>query len=444
MVQPEVFDGVATGVQTQRRRWPATAVSVCTWLYIGAVLTLWLLLRLAGDRWWFATVIMFGPRWLCAVPLAVLVPVAGLFQRRLLWVLGAAAIMVFGPVMGFCIPWARLAATNVSSLRVLTCNLKGKCTDNDALKKLIEETMPDIVALQCCWGDVRIDWPAGWHVCQVADLIVASRYPVHQAADHRWLLTGHSPQIDMLRCTVQAAGRDIDFCSVHLNSPHQGLASVLNRRTLLRPSGSLTLDAEIDQRWLESEDAHHWASNFASSMILAGDFNMPVDSAIYRRYWADLRNAFSDAGLGFGYTEWPWIRGQFFGVRIDHVLTGPGWRCRRCWVGLDVGSDHLPVIADLVWQGGTPFSPAVQPPAEIAPTTPSAIPEKQPSAGPKPLTNDRLRTWTSDNGYHIEAEFLSVVDEMVKLRKADGTRVSVPLARLSTEDKEFIRRATEN
>ena len=74
---------------------------------------------------------------------------------------------------------------------------------------------------------------------------------------------------------------------------------------------------------------------------------MPVDSTIYRRDWSNYRDAFSDAGLGYGYTEWPQKSGRLVGVRIDHVLTGPGWRCRRCWVEPDVGSDHLPLLADL-------------------------------------------------------------------------------------------------
>ena len=194
--------------------------------------------------------------------------------------------------------------------------------------------MPDIVALQGCWGEVRIRWPAGWHVCQVADFVVASRYPVlHQGADHRWSLPGHGPHMDMFHCTVEVAGQDIDFCSVHLVSPHRRTGGGSRSEDVLRPSDGPTLDAEIEQRRLESEDAHRWAGNLASPPILAGDFNMPVDSTIYRRYWAEFRNAFSDAGLGFGYTEWPRIRGRLFGVRIDHVLTGPGWRCRRCWVG---------------------------------------------------------------------------------------------------------------
>ena len=229
-------------------------MAVCVWLYVAAVLAVWLLLRFAGDRWWFATVILFGPRWLCAVPLAVLVPAAGLMRRRLLGVLAAAAIVVLGPVMGFCIPWARLAAADGPSLRVLTCNLKGKCSDNAAFDQLIEETMPDVVALQGCWEEVRVRWPANWHVCQVADFVVASRFPlVPQGANHQWFLPGHWPRMDMVRCTVQAIGRDINFFSVHLLSPHQGLEAVLDRQTLLRPSDAPTLDGEIEQRRLESE-----------------------------------------------------------------------------------------------------------------------------------------------------------------------------------------------
>ena len=75
---------------------------------------------------------------------------------------------------------------------------------------------------------------------------------------------------------------------------------------------------------------------------------MPTDSCIYRRDWNDYRSAFSGAGLGFGYTERVRVRGLSWGVRIDHVLTGSSWRCRSCRVGADVGSDHLPLVADLV------------------------------------------------------------------------------------------------
>ena len=35
-------------------------------------------------------------------------------------------------------------------------------------------------------------------------------------------------------------------------------------------------------------------------------------------------------------------------VRIDHVLVSPDWHVRSFRIGPDVGSDHFPVVADLL------------------------------------------------------------------------------------------------
>ena len=45
------------------------------------------------------------------------------------------------------------------------------------------------------------------------------------------------------------------------------------------------------------------------------------------------------------------IKGLPIGIRIDHLLTGPGLVPKVCEVGPDIGSDHLPVIADLAVVG---------------------------------------------------------------------------------------------
>ena len=105
----------------------ALAVTWCVWLYFSFVFGLWLLLLFGGDHWWLPTVILFGPRWLSALPLLVLMPAVLLTRRRLRWALSATAIVIVGPLMGFCFPWARLVATSGPSLRILTCNVKGKC-----------------------------------------------------------------------------------------------------------------------------------------------------------------------------------------------------------------------------------------------------------------------------------------------------------------------------
>ena len=80
-------------------------------------------------------------------------------------------------------------------------------------------------------------------------------------------------------------------------------------------------------------------------MLVAGDFNTPVESRIFQAHWTEgLEDTFSRVGFGLGMTKYNgWIR-----VRIDHVLAGPRWYVRRTEIGHDLGSDHRPLIVDLV------------------------------------------------------------------------------------------------
>jgi hypothetical protein len=50
-----------------------------------------------------------------------------------------------------------------------------------------------------------------------------------------------------------------------------------------------------------------------------------------------------------------------------------------------------------------------------------------------------LRTWTDTTGkFNVEAEFVSIVGDKVQLKKKDGSVLSVPLDKLSKEDREFL------
>ncbi|NLE38852.1 MAG: hypothetical protein GX621_12580, partial [Pirellulaceae bacterium] len=51
------------------------------------------------------------------------------------------------------------------------------------------------------------------------------------------------------------------------------------------------------------------------------------------------------------------------------------------------------------------------------------------------------RTWTSRDGkFKTEAEFIDLKEDMVRLKKNDGKEISVPLAKLSDEDQQFVRK----
>jgi len=318
------------------------------WLYVAAVLIAWLVLRLGGDRWWFATLMLFGPRWIYGLPLALLIPGALVWRRRLLWPLALAVGVLVGPIMGFCFPWSTFARSDNSDIRAVSWNVRNDCVDSATLAALIENTNPDIVALQECQMDLQLDWPAGWHVQRQGRLVTGSLYPISSAgfSQRHWPPSEWPPK-NALRCVIQMPDHRIGFINLHLRTPRQGLEEVLSRRTLISPSKSGALKDEIEYRRQECKDLADWINGFSDPVVIAGDFNMPADSTIYRKVWSKYDNAFSVAGFGFGDTKRTDVLGWQYGSRIDHILTGAEWRPCRCWIGPDLGSDHLPLIADL-------------------------------------------------------------------------------------------------
>src|SRR5262249_49345763 len=143
------------------------------------------------------------------------------------------------------------------------------------------------------------------------------------------------------------AGR-VTLFSLHLATPREGILEAIHRGG----TGAAGLRASTALRWLQSESLAREAEASPYPVLLAGDFNTPPESALFRRVWSDYTDAFSAAGWGWGYTFFS----RWAAVRVDHILSGPGWHCARCWVGPDVGSPHRPLLADLTWPEPEPAS----------------------------------------------------------------------------------------
>lgn len=320
------------------------------WGYLAAVVIIWALMRWSGDHWWIGTLLLFGPRWFCLLPFVVLLPLAAIVRRSALWPLAAAAILAIGPLCGFCVPWARLLGDDAPTIRILTCNLKGHSLNNPRLEALLAEAKPDIVALQGCWDGIEVHWPDGWYIVRTGELAVASRFPVHEILATSHSRTGHTqPRANLLSCSVTLPDGELSFATIHLQSPHYGIARAVSRKVDANSPRTELISEETDARWEESEEVAARLADRGQTEVVVGDLNLPMESPIYRTYWSSWADAFSSTGWGFGATEWPQDTpaGIRIAIRIDHVLTGPAWRSKRCWVGSDVGSDHLPLIADL-------------------------------------------------------------------------------------------------
>jgi len=317
-------------------------VAFCCWLYLAAVLGVWLLLWWA-DAWWLATLAMFAPRWLLALPLAVLVPAAVFVRLRSLGLLLLAAMLIAGPVMGFCAPWHQLVQSSPGGtpFRVLTCNMHYSRGDPGPLDELVAATNPDVVAVQewSAAAHSALGTDPAWHIHPGSRLFLASRHPIRSAVQ-----LGHASmgkEASVMRYELDTPLGLVHLFSLHLATARQGIVDVIHDSE----KGPAELQANSRRRRQQSEFVAGQAGEMQGPVLLVGDFNTPPESVFFAQVWGDYRDAYSSAGLGWGYT--------FFGartmVRIDHVLAGKGWHCLRCEVGPNVGSPHRPVIAHLVW-----------------------------------------------------------------------------------------------
>ena len=304
----------------------------------------------AGDRWWTATMLLFGPRWLLSFPLFLLVPAAAIFNRRLLLPLVIAALVIAGPLMRFNLPLGKMsvaASSWTQNLRVLTCNVDQAVFDRAQFVAVIKELSVDIATLQEYPPALTIALPAGWNIVRDNQYAIISRFPLTKVKTvqimhpkEKWAFTF------LLHAIVHTPNGDVNVCSLQLPTPRVGLMQILDKRTGLRPSRSGLFYDETAYRRNAALEARRYIDTLARPVIVAGDFNTPVDSTLYRSVWDGYSNAFSEVGLGYGWTQRVAVLGYTYRARIDHILTQKGLTPLVCEVGPDVGSDHLPVIAD--------------------------------------------------------------------------------------------------
>ena len=321
---------------------PVTAMlAILTYAYLGALLVILAMLWSLGDRWWFATVLLYGPRWIYAIPMIVLVPGTLILRPRLLWPLVLSALIIVWPIMGFNVPWKSLFLKKETRVfRVLTYNIQRWSVSGEEFSRLLDEVDPDFAAVQECAPN-RWKIPPKWHVRRARTTVVVSRYPII-----RFEISEREPDVNGLYCVVDTPAGPIGFASLDLATPRRALRRVLSAKKVFDLTHIQHAQTHIGRRWQESESLSGWLGEQPERKIFAGDLNLTVDSPIYRTFWADYQNAFSSTELGFGHTKRTKINVFRYTARIDHILSTPAFVPIQCRTGPDLGSDHLPLIAD--------------------------------------------------------------------------------------------------
>ena len=224
-------------------------------------------------------------------------------------------------------------------LRLLTLNLHGRGTDPAAFRRLIEAERPDIVLLTELPRDLGPltaglpALPAHRLIDQRGsgfDLALFSRWPFAF-----WQLDRGDSGLPVLAADICPAAGSNDGACLRIVGVHAA-----------RP-----LEAQAQPQDEQLDRAAHLAAQApAGGVVLLGDLNLTPWSPRFRTLLED--SGLRDASMQLPFEPTWRAPLPFLGLAIDHVLTSPGLAVACSRTGAEVGSDHLPVIADIGIAGG--------------------------------------------------------------------------------------------
>jgi hypothetical protein len=173
------------------------------------------------------------------------------------------------------------------------------------------------------------------------NLLVATRLPLRgmNFLDHALMdANGVAARYD-----IEVRGSLVRFVNMELPTIQPGLAALVDSKW----KGLPELSDVVTGQTRAVLSVRKWIGHGEIPLIAGGDLNVTDDNPVYRAGWSGFDNAFDSAGHGFGYTKMT----KWVGLRIDHLLAGPGWRTNWCRVGPKVGTAHQPVTAEMEWIG---------------------------------------------------------------------------------------------
>lgn len=300
-----------------------------------------------GDDWWLLQPVIFGPRWPALALLGVWLLAGGVRTGRRVLATAALAVLLGYGVLGVRVGPGRLRGAAASDVVVVTFNAAGaRGTTLQRLAEWQRARAADAVLLTECPEKLAASLSERWGGTMRThmDLCLWSRHPISQWAGRPpqdiWQIGGAGAVASGIVATPTGP---IAIGGVHLETPREGLEEFKDFFPLGRPREAVVRTMRL--RDVESRLISTWLAGRIrrDEAIIAGDFNTPVESSIYRAHWGRWSNAWSEGGLGAGATKFT----RWFSIRIDHIVHGAAWRTIRTEVGPDLGSDHRPLIARL-------------------------------------------------------------------------------------------------
>ena len=205
----------------------------------------------------------------------------------------------------------------------------------------INSKKPDILALQEFYDspDVSINYPYKYIKIKNENnkfgQAIYSKSPILNSGSLNFKDSGNNIiYADILKDKDTIRVYNIHLQSLNINTNKEYFGEENNQKLLGK------FQTTFKKQVIQTEQFLAHEKNWKGKKIILGDFNNTAFSWVYKKIKSDKKDAFIEAGKGFGKTFNYW-----FPMRIDFVLTSPDIKINQFTTFSEKFSDHFPIEA---------------------------------------------------------------------------------------------------
>jgi vancomycin resistance protein VanJ len=304
------------------------------WLLVAQIagVVLFVVTLLLGESARPTLLLLYAPRFpllIAAAAGAALAPLTGRAVRLVVAVEIVLCLVVLFPVMGLTVATSRHAELPI---HLASYNVFFGKAGRPALVEEIAAMPADVIVIQAAYeslSKVLRERLPDRTIRQDQEFVLVSKFPLRSVEVPPDLPDG-TPAM-FVKYVIDTPGGALRVFNVHPYSARHALF------------GDLETGDNVAQRDGQVAAAVTAARDDVPPFVIAGDTNLPALSTIARRHLSGLNDAFTDVGLGFGYTfptKRPWMR-------IDRVFGSDDVRFADFRVAPRGASDHRAIFVDL-------------------------------------------------------------------------------------------------
>lgn len=239
--------------------------------------------------------------------------------------------------------------TSINDLKVMSFNVRmfnfyEWNSDEELAQKTVDfihKESPDIIAFQEFYTSKKVDFKYPYNYLKMKSrknkfgLALFSKYPIVNSGSLDFINSANNIiYADILKEKDTIRVYNIHLESLKINPDKEHFGEENNQKLMGRMQTTFKKQAFQTEQFLAHE------KSWKGKKIILGDFNNTAYSWVYRKIKSDKKDAFIEAGEGFGKTFH-----YFLPMRIDFILTSAEFQINDFKSFDEKFSDHFPVQA---------------------------------------------------------------------------------------------------